>query len=227
MAGGGGKGKRGSGEREWVSQLGEIKVSLTFSTPTTPAESPPVSSPSLLPPPPPRRWISELGFPRLLSEEAIMMFWNTKAFHAQTSAWFGVKERAGLPAKLFLALPLTLISPPPALLSTASPTPSEDLTVQAAAGAPSSLPQLLRHSSPPPPFPHYRIHTHPPTLRCDPSCQYCSVFDPRGRRVRVCGGWSCSPQTTAAHWSGVNPKHWSWNCPICWILQLCPEVTVD
>lgn len=41
--------ERGSGEREWVSQLGEIKVSLTFSTPTTPAESPPVS-PSSLPP---------------------------------------------------------------------------------------------------------------------------------------------------------------------------------
>ena len=43
--GGGG----GSGEREWASQLGEIKVSLTFSTPTTPAESPPVSPPFLPP----------------------------------------------------------------------------------------------------------------------------------------------------------------------------------
>lgn len=32
----------GSGEGEWVSQLGEIKVGLTFSTPSTPAESPPV-----------------------------------------------------------------------------------------------------------------------------------------------------------------------------------------
>ena len=39
----------------WVSQLGEIKVGLTFSTPSTPAESPPVPPPfpllSLLPPP--------------------------------------------------------------------------------------------------------------------------------------------------------------------------------
>lgn len=54
---------------------------------------------------PSSRRISELGFPRLLSEEAIMMFWNTKAFHAQISTWFGVKERAGLPARL--ALPLS------------------------------------------------------------------------------------------------------------------------
>lgn len=39
---------RGSGEGEWVSQLGEIKVGLTFSTPSTPAESPPVPSHLLL-----------------------------------------------------------------------------------------------------------------------------------------------------------------------------------
>lgn len=73
----------------WVRQLGEIKVGLTFSTASTPAESPPVPhlpffSPSFLLPS--LRRISELGFPQLLSEEAIMMFWNTKAFHAQTSA---------------------------------------------------------------------------------------------------------------------------------------------
>lgn len=58
--------------------------------------APPFLPPSFLSPSPasplplfllPSRWrISELGFPRLLSEEAIMMFWNTKAFHAQTSA---------------------------------------------------------------------------------------------------------------------------------------------
>lgn len=101
----------------WVRQLGEIKVGLTFSTASTPAESPPVPhllffSPSFLLPS--LRRISELGFPQLLSEEAIMMFWNTKAFHAQTSAWFGVKERAGLPAKL--ALPLSLSLWPSSLL---------------------------------------------------------------------------------------------------------------
>lgn len=132
---------RGSEEREWVSQLGEIKVGLTFSTPSTPAESPPVPShlffsPSFLLPS--QRRISELGFPRLLSEEAIMMFWNTKAFHAQTSAWFGVKERAGLPAKLSASLW-------PSSLLFSSPLPS-------AALLPHKTWQCRQQLDPPPPL---------------------------------------------------------------------------
>lgn len=175
----------GSGEGEWVSQLGEIKVGLTFSTPSTPAESPPVPPLLLSPPsfllPSPRR-ISELGFPRLLSEEAIMMFWNTKAFHAQTSAWFGVKERAGLPAKLSLPLSYPLSFP---LSSPLSPPPPHSLTRPDSAGSswgsrpspPTSLSFLL--------FLPPLLPPHPQALGCDPSCQYCSVFDLRGRRVCV------------------------------------------
>ena len=125
-----------------------------------------------------------------------MMFWNTKAFHAQTSAWFGVKERAGLPAKLFLALSLTLISPPPLLLSTASPTPSEELTVQAAAGAPSSLPQLLRH---PPPTTTTTTYTHILQLcAVIPAVSIVQCLTREGGACVCVEGRSCSPQITAA-----------------------------
>lgn len=168
----------------WVRQLGEIKVGLTFSTASTPAESPPVPhlpffSPSFLLPS--LRRISELGFPQLLSEEAIMMFWNTKAFHAQTSAWFGVKERAGLPAKLALPLSLSLCLSDP-LLSFSPPLSAQSPHSLTRSDSASSS-WGSRHSSllPPP---------HPQGLGCDPSCQYCSVFDLRGRRMCV-GGRGC------------------------------------
>ena len=172
----------------------------------------------------PSRWrISELGFPRLLSEEAIMMFWNTKAFYAQTSAWFGVKERAGLPAKLSLPASLSpslsfslyLWPSPPLLLSSlrssAASLPHKTWQCRQQLGLSAFFPPLLSHSSFSSPSPSPLLPPpHPQALGCDPSCQYCSVFDPRGRRVcvrRCVGGEDVftSLWTAAACWGGVNP----------------------
>lgn len=140
-----------------------------------------------------------------------MMFWNTKTFHAQTSAWFGVKERAGLPAKLALpfSLPVTLFTP--SLLSSLLSrfTPSQDLTVQAAAGTPDYLPSVsfvippFTPRLPPPPL---LVHILSFGLWSQLSVLF-SVW-PKTKCVWVCEGrcvhplvesccllWWCKPQT--------------------------------
>lgn len=77
---------------------------------------------------------------------------------------------------------------------------SQDLTVQAAAGA-LSPPFLCHFFFSSPLFSHHIFR-----LGCDPSCQHCSVFDLWGRRVCVGGEDVFTDSSTAvACWGVVNP----------------------